>query len=141
MAISWKQLGEDWLVEDPQLTSGWRDGELPEGKQNLIDYLQMQLAVSGLPVSTSSGPVGHKAMWQGALLSNRQEKNRLLSEHRPAVDQRIESFLQGYLGDAPFGESLHLPHSTLCLDRHGMQRTVSVTTVAPSPMSQMIMQS
>lgn len=125
MAISWKQLGDDWLVEDPQVALGWRDADVPEEKQNLIDYLQMQLAVSGLPVTTSSSAT-HKAMWQGALLSNLQEKNRLLSEHRPAVDQRIESFLHSYLGDAPFGETLHLPHPTLCLDRHGMARILSL---------------
>ncbi len=64
MAISWKQLDEDWLVEDPLVALGWRDGEIPNDQQNLIDYLQMQLAVSGLPVPTSANQTAsHKAMW------------------------------------------------------------------------------
>jgi phosphoenolpyruvate carboxykinase (diphosphate) len=122
MTISWKQLGDDWLVEDPQVALGWRDLAQSEDKQNLADYVQMQLAVTGLPVRTGQA----KSMWQGALLSNLQEKNRLLADHRAGVDQRIEEFLKTQLGDSPFGEQLKLPHPTLCLDRHGMARLLSL---------------
>lgn len=122
MAISWKQLDDDWLVDDPQVALGWRDGARPGEQANLREYLHMQLAVHGLATPANE----HRSIWQGALLANLQEKNRLLSELRSPIDQRIEQFLHTHVGDAQTHGTLRLPHPTLGLDRHGMARMLSL---------------
>ncbi len=127
MAISWKELGEDWLVEDPQVALGWKAGQhaAAESKlpHQLRDYLHMQLAVYGLAVPEQPDD---ESLWQKSLLSSLREKNRLLASHRAAIDGRIEGFLQAYFGDAPVESALTLPHPTLCLDRHGIARLLSL---------------
>ncbi|MFO1064708.1 MAG: hypothetical protein U0892_12665 [Pirellulales bacterium] len=125
MSITWQQLGESWLVKDPQISLGWRDGNADEKRaaRNLRDYLHLQMAVAGLKIPSEAG---RTEMWSGTLLANLQEKNRLLGQYRPPVDQRIESFMHSHLGDAPIGEPLHLPYPSLCLDRHGMARLLSL---------------
>lgn len=123
MSITWKDLGDSWLVEDPQMALSWNKAaaEGPEGQ--FAEYLGMQLAVAGLarPVASDSD-----SLWNTSLLSSLREKNRLLSEHRAAVDIRIEKFLHSHFGDAPIDKPLELPHPTLTLDRHGMARMLSL---------------
>ncbi len=130
MAISWKDLGDVWLVEDPQMALGWQAGqpETEHHRQQLEDYLHMQLAVAGLavPEPSSKGSADHETLWGGGLLSSLREKNRLLAAHRAAVDERIEGFLHAHFGDAPIDAALKLPHPTLCLDRHGLGRLLSL---------------
>ncbi|MEZ6136615.1 MAG: hypothetical protein R3C53_17095 [Pirellulaceae bacterium] len=124
MTISWKDLGDGWLVEEPQVALGWQDQSEPERQAQLAqleDYLHMQLAVAGLAVPESAGKDQVDSLWSGSLLSSLREKNRLLSSHRPAVDERIESFLHSHFGDA-----LALPFPSLCLDRHGLARLLSL---------------
>lgn len=127
MTISWQELGDDWLVKDPGMSLGWRQHQgsaedLAEREQ-LRDYLHMQLAVSGLKIPEKE----HKpTLWSGSLLSVLREKNRLLSEHRPAVDCRIESFLGSHFEDTDSDVELELPRSSFCLDRHGMARMMSI---------------
>ncbi len=59
------------------------------------------------------------------MLDSLREKTRLLSEHRPPIDQRIEAFLSNYfVGIA--GPSLRLPSRSIVLDRHGMARELSL---------------
>ncbi len=128
MTIGWKDLGNAWLVEDPQMALGWpasptTDSSSDTTRAQLRDYLHMQLAVAGLAVPPSAEQT---AMWSGSLLSSLREKNRLLSKHRPAVDQRIENFLSAHFGDEPITAPLELPYPSLCLDRHGMARLLSL---------------
>jgi len=127
MTIGWKDLGSEWLVEDPHMALGWSatesDSAGEAARTQLRDYLHMQLAVAGLAVPQSAS---QQASWNGGLLSSLREKNRLLSGYRPAVDQRIESFLLSHFADEPITAPLQLPHPTLCLDRHGMGRLLSL---------------
>ncbi|MEO8271299.1 MAG: hypothetical protein ABI557_16375, partial [Aureliella sp.] len=106
---------------------GWREGCQPGDagtlQHQLRDYLHMQLAVAGLAVPEQPDA---ESLWRRTLLSSLREKNRLLSGHRPAIDQRIESFLNAHFGDAPIDGPLALPHPTLCLDRHGIGRLLSL---------------
>lgn len=127
MTISWKDLGNSWLVENPQKALGWSDEAscIASGTsgQQLRDYLHLQLAVAGLAVpQTGMQPNS----WSGELLTSLREKNRLLCEYRPAIDQRIESFLSNHFADESITDSLRLPHPSLCLDRHGMGRMLSL---------------
>lgn len=127
MSISWKELGDEWLVEDPHVALGWQAEQaadsLSEMRHQLRDYLHMQLAVAGLDVPEQPHD---ESLWRRSLLSSLREKNRLLSAHRSAIDQRIENFLQAHFGDAPINSPLTLPHPTLCLDRHGLARQLSL---------------
>ena len=127
MTITWKELGDDWLVEDPQMALGWRNGrqagEAGTMQHQLRDYLHMQLAVAGLAVPEQPDA---ESLWRRTLLSSLREKNRLLAGHRPAIDQRIASFLNSHFGDAPTDAPLALPHPSLCLDRHGIGRLLSL---------------
>ncbi len=127
MTITWKELGDKWLVEDPQMALGWRNdsqpGEAGKLQPQLRDYLHMQLAVAGLAVPEQPDA---ESLWRRTLLSSLREKNRLLSGHRPAIDHRIESFLNSHFGDAPTDAPLALPHPSLCLDRHGIGRLLSL---------------
>lgn len=127
MTITWKELGDGWLVEDPQMALGWQKdsqpGEADKLQLQLRDYLHMQLAVAGLAVPEQPDA---ESLWRRTLLSSLREKNRLLSGHRPAIDQRIESFLNSHFGDAPIDGPLALPHPSLCLDRHGIGRLLSL---------------
>lgn len=126
MAITWKELGDAWLVEDPNVALGWQaHASRPDlaKRTQLQDYLQMQLAVSGL--ATAAGSDTESAAWSGSMLASMREKNRLLAEHRPAIDVRVQSFLNDHLGDV-IAEPLALPNPTLVLDRHGMARLLSL---------------
>ncbi len=122
MTISWKELGDTWLVEDPQVALGWNrhqgTSERDDLQHQLRDYLHMQLAVTGLKVPEQPDD---ESLWRRSLLSSMREKNRLLASHRASIDQRIESFLRMH-----FGDSLTLPATTLCLDRHGIARLLSL---------------
>lgn len=135
MAISWQELGNDWLVEDPQMALSWdatkdaddAQAEKAKCQQQIREYLQMQLAVNGLAVpNVPSSSESAEPLWSGSLLSSLREKNRLLAEHQAAVDCRIESFLHSHFGDDPIDDSLTVPKKTLVLDRHGMARMLSL---------------
>lgn len=61
----------------------------------------------------------------GDLLAAYREKARLLFDHLPPVDQRIQDFLDRHLGDIDDGAP-RLPGRTLVLDRHGLARELSL---------------
>lgn len=131
MTIRWKELGNDWLVEDPQMALGWNghgadNSAVALRRRQIEEYLQMQLAVSGLVTPTTSDEHSVQHLWSGELLSSLREKNRLLSEHQAAVDVRIENFLRSHFGDAPIDSPLAVPKRTLVLGRHGMARLLSL---------------
>lgn len=133
MTISWKDLGSDWLVEDPQMALSWDavGDEAERPNDPIREYLHMQLAVAGLSVPTSSeGSDSNQdeasRMWSGGLLSSLREKNRLLYGHQPAIDERVEGFLHSHFGDDPIDRPLTVPKRTLVLDRHGMARRLSL---------------
>ncbi|MGN6547091.1 MAG: hypothetical protein ACTHK7_18700, partial [Aureliella sp.] len=125
MAITWQQLGDEWLVEDPAMALGWKVDELGDKRsaRNLRDYLHMQMAVAGLRLPSEAA---RAEMWSGNLLANLQEKNRLLGDYRAPVDQRLEAFLKSHFADLALDPPLRLPSRSLVLDRHGMARLLSL---------------
>ncbi|MFK7738319.1 MAG: hypothetical protein AB8B50_20010 [Pirellulaceae bacterium] len=127
MSISWKELGDDWLVEDPKVALGWQsdlaEDSLHEQEQ-LRSYLEMQLAICGLAIP-SRDTDGSGNLTAG-LLAGMREKNRLLSEHKAAIDLRIEDYLQRYFADEAGDGVLQLPNRTFVLDRHGLARQLSL---------------
>ncbi len=86
-------------------------------------YINLKLASTGQPVSHS----GDDEFMATAndLLKSYREKNRLLAGYLCPVDQRIQNFLDGYLGD--LGESVpRLPGNSLILDRYAVARELSL---------------
>ncbi|RMF43410.1 MAG: hypothetical protein D6753_05255, partial [Planctomycetota bacterium] len=88
MSVTWKDLGDAWLVEDPRVALGWNVDELGEAARELRDYLHLQLSVFGLEIPGSMAEAN--SGWNDSLLSSLREKNRLLTAHRPAIDHRVE---------------------------------------------------
>ncbi|MCA9125702.1 MAG: hypothetical protein KDB22_01410 [Planctomycetales bacterium] len=127
MAITWKDLPADWLVDEPNVALGWRESGAEKAatvsrEEQLRDYVHMQLAVSGLVVPQLENT---PSIWSSGVLSNLREKNRLLSEHKAPVSCRIAEFLRKHFQDTPELTPFEMP-SALCLDHHGMARLLSL---------------
>jgi hypothetical protein len=109
------------------------DGRAKE-RTELLRYLNLKLAANGLPVAIAAGGIELVQLAAG-LITNFREKTRLLYNHRCPVDQRIETFLNGYFADelahgsagaATPAEPLRVPGRALVLDRHGLTRELSL---------------
>lgn len=124
MTITWKELGADWLVEDPEAALSWNPdgGDQAEQREQLREYVHMQLAVPGLEVPEEAA---QKSLWNGSLLSNLREKNRLLAKHNAPIACRVEKYLNSHF-ELANDQALSVPRSSLCLDRHGMARLLSI---------------
>ena len=92
-------------------------------RQRIQLYINLKLASTGQPVSHS----GDDEFMSVAndLLKSYREKNRLLSGILCPVDQRIQSFLNGYLKDCG-EEAPKLPSNSLILDKYGVARELSL---------------
>lgn len=89
----------------------------------LIEYVNLRLASMGLPhFQKENYPFMQLAR---PLLQSYQHKVDLLQDHLSPVDQRIQNFLDSYLGDVE-DETPRLPTNSLILDRHGMSRILSL---------------
>ena len=98
------------------------DGK-PQDETLLRSYANLRLASLGLPTI----PLPNDQLFNeisGALLAHYREAQRLLSEYLCPADQRIQDFLDSYLGDT--GVSVRLPTRTFILDRYGLARTLSL---------------
>ncbi len=94
-------------------------------EREIIEFLNMKLAARGLPIYGKPEEFRFYDISR-SILSNLREKNRILSEFLPPVDQRIQSFLNDYLGECFEGKVPSLPANSLTLERHGMARTLSL---------------
>lgn len=122
MTISWQDLGEDWLVQEPERQLSWRpeDGA-GDQTENMREFVEMQLAVAGLATPADE----NRSSWTQGLLSSMRDKNRLLSDYKAAIDRRVEQFLTNYFADTPVDGGMTLPKSFV-LSRHGMARMLSL---------------
>ena len=94
-------------------------------EQSLREYVNLKLTSIGQP--TFDGTSGTEiSELSRSLLASYQEKSRLLADHLPPCDQRVQDFLADYFGDLDAAEIPCLPAETLNLDRHGVARTLSV---------------
>jgi hypothetical protein len=84
-------------------------------------HINLLLAAAGQPVCEAVD-TGHFISTTGDLLASYREKSRLLSEHLCPADQRIQDFLDRYLGV----ETVRLPSNSLGLHRHGLARELSL---------------
>jgi hypothetical protein len=92
-------------------------------RERMVRYINLKLAYLGCPTAGAEAGSDYDDM-VAALLSRHQETERLLADYLCPADQRIQRFLDAYLGpDAP---SARLPVRTFVLDRHGLARTLSL---------------
>lgn len=98
-----------------------------DGWRNLRRYANLLLASQGLSTAELADPdAEHVFDIAGTLVDRAAERNRILSEFRCPVDQRIEGFLRTHFADVPGGAQLQLPLGPLELDRHGVARVMSI---------------
>ena len=123
-------LREDQTLLDMKLALGFRDdGNQPAARERerteLLRYINLKLAVNGLPTAHAAGGNELVELASG-LLTNFREKIRLLDDHRCPIDARIEAFLNGHFADLQLTEPLRVPGRAMVLDRHGLARELSL---------------
>ncbi len=96
-----------------------------EEREELQLYINLKLASSGQPTCIPEGSSRFLDI-SGDLLRSYSEKNRLLADYHCWVDQRIQDFLNRYLGDLSLDKVPSLPTQSFILDRHGVARELSL---------------
>src|SRR5262249_39979530 len=95
---------------------------IPATTTQLLDYINLKLALLGLTPVTREGGVGLSDTLS-SLVAQFRQKERLLANHICPIDQRIQTFLFDYFQDIPVPR---LPAHTFVLDRPGMARLLSL---------------
>lgn len=93
--------------------------------QDLVRYINLRLAALGQPTSAATAEPDFLEVFQ-PMFRHAQQKNLMLGTVLSPVDQRIQSFLDIYLGDVCPGGVPRLPSHSFTLDRPGMARIVSL---------------
>lgn len=93
-----------------------------ENLSGTIKYINLKLAAMGLPYFEGTDNEEITAAWD--LIEQYKEKDRLLSTHLSAADQRIQNFLEKYFGGSD--KISRLPTNTLELDKYGLARVLSI---------------
>ncbi len=93
--------------------------------RQLIEYINLKLAALGCPIFGDREKFPFIELSK-ALLASYQEQGRLLSGHLSPVDNRIQQFLEAYVGDACPDAPFKLPARTFVLDRPGLARMLSL---------------
>ncbi|VAW76564.1 FIG00945414: hypothetical protein [hydrothermal vent metagenome] len=96
-----------------------------EEREELQLYINLKLASSGQPTCIPEDSTRFLDI-SGDLLRSYREKNRLLADYHCWVDQRIQDFLNRYLGDLSLNKTPSLPTQSFILDRHGVARELSL---------------
>ncbi len=92
-------------------------------RESLISYINLKLSALDQPIYEESD--GKELDIAIDLINNIREKNRILHDYLCPVDQRIQTFLDGYLQEV-CEQVPTLPNRTLTLDRHGLARELSL---------------
>ncbi len=85
--------------------------------------INLRLGMLGLPMPENARNTSGSELVQ-PILARQRELNRRLSNRLPAVDHRIQCFLDDYL--AGTGTAPQLPKQTFVLDQPGLARTLSL---------------
>lgn len=102
--------------------SDWSNKERDE---KVIQYINLKLTALGKPDFKTGKDVDFLEVVK-PLLSNYQEKNKLLANCLCPADQRIQDFLESYFKDELQNEKIRIPIQTMILDRHGLSRMMSI---------------
>jgi phosphoenolpyruvate carboxykinase (diphosphate) len=118
-------IDDGWYLDAPNRMLSWdrcadRD---PHAAMLLRQYIYMQMAATDLVLDEDAR---QRVDLPEGLLANLEEKNRLLTQLRAPIDERIEAFLADHFSDLPLETPLELPNHSLVLDHHGMARQLSL---------------
>lgn len=102
----------------------------------LIAYLNLKLREIGQPGVPTAGEASGLAPLVDHFLALSREKDRALTRHLAAVDQRIQNFLYEQLDT--HAEVPRLPATTLVLDRPGLARVLSLPPDADKHVSDIL---
>ncbi|MCF6269084.1 MAG: hypothetical protein L3J41_05190 [Melioribacteraceae bacterium] len=94
-------------------------------RKRLIQFINLKLSSKGFPYYGEGKENKFLDIAQD-LISDSQEKERLLSKYLSPADYRIQKFLNKYFSDVIDSEKIKLPHNTFELDRHGIARILSI---------------
>ncbi len=104
-----------------------------EQRKNLIRYINLKLAAMGHPIYIDKGFFKDDPIFETEfinlsenLILDYQEKQRLLKDYLPPVDQRIQNFLNRYFQDIELDNSLKVPNQTFILDQKGIASEISL---------------
>ena len=100
-------------------------GENVFEEAKLIEYINIKLRSRGLPIFGSEQDYPFLQLGN-SLLKSVQEKNRLLKDYLPPVDQRIQNYLESIFSAAGIENRTWVPTNALVLERHGMARALSL---------------
>jgi hypothetical protein len=114
-----------WLIDAPDRMLSWSRSAERDAKaaNQLRQYIYMQMAATDLVLDDEAK---QRVELPEGLLANLEEKNRLLTQLKAPIDQRIEAFLQQHFADCEQVALLKLPTTTLVLDHHGLARQLSL---------------
>jgi phosphoenolpyruvate carboxykinase (diphosphate) len=93
--------------------------------EELFRYINLKLAALGQPTSGATADARALEI-AGPLLRNYYQKDQLLGYRLCPADERIQAFLDAYLGDVDSCEIPRLPGNTFVLDRPGLARVMSL---------------
>ena len=102
-------------------------------RKDMIQYINLQLAALGQPLFYDDNDA--KTKFSNAkflaltedLIKSFREKSRLLSNHLPPVDVRLQKFVDDYLKDIEFeSKRYRLPNDTFVLNQKGLAREISL---------------
>ncbi len=116
---------DGWLIDAPDRMLSWSKlaDRCPKAAEQLRQYIYMQMAATDLVLDDDAKM---KVELPEGLLANLEEKNRLLTQLKAPIDQRIEAFLAEHFADLNLPTPLTLPTQTLVLDHHGLARQLSL---------------
>ncbi len=97
--------------------------------------INLRLGLLGLPLP-SEGAAGRAVDLVRPVLARQRELNRRLAHRLPAVDARVQSFLDSYLDGT--GTHPSVPRQTLVLDQPGLARQMSLPVDGDSFASDMV---
>lgn len=120
-----RSIERGWLIDSPERTLSWsrKPDRDEKAAHTLRQYIYMQMAASDLVLDEEAR---QRVDLPEGLLANLEEKNRLLSQLRAPIDQRIELFLAEHFADVQLDAPLQLPATTMVLDHHGLARELSL---------------
>ncbi len=99
--------------------------DMSAGDNNLHTHIQLKLAALGQAIPCE-GTNEHVLDIARNLVETYKEKTRLLADHLPPADSRIQHFLDGFLAPYPDTRAPRLPSDTFILDRHGLAKHLSL---------------
>lgn len=120
-----RAIDDGWLLDSPDRALSWSRRADRDAKATtaLRQYIYMQMAASDLVLDEDAK---QKVDLPDGLLANLEEKNRLLTQLKAPIDQRIEAFLASHFSELSLPHPLQLPTQTLVLDHHGLARQLSL---------------